>query len=49
MRFLPWSKVKAKETLEPKAVREVVFGSLKWYITPIETGAGNKKKGKKMS
>ncbi len=40
-----WSKVKAKATLERKTMREVIFESLKWYITPA--GATAKKKGKK--
>ena len=34
-----WSKVKAKATLERKTMREVVFESLKWYITPVEATA----------
>jgi len=29
-----WSKVKAKATLERKTMREVIFESLKHYITP---------------
>jgi hypothetical protein len=44
-----WSKVKAKATLERKTVREVIFESLKWYITPVQISASSdrKKKGKK--
>jgi hypothetical protein len=44
-----WSKVKAKATLERKTMREVIFESLKWYVTPVETAASSdkKKKGKK--
>ena len=43
-----WSKVKAKATLERKTMREVIFESLKQYIT-VETtsSADKKKKGKK--
>ena len=40
-----WSKVKAKATLERKTMREVIFESLKWYIT-LETTAGSDKKKK---
>ncbi len=40
-----WSKVKA--TLERKTMREVIFESLRWYITPVETSLDKKKKGKK--
>jgi hypothetical protein len=32
-----WDKVKAKATLERKTMREVIFESLKWYITPVAT------------
>jgi len=42
-----WSKVKAKATLERKTMREVIFESLKWYITPMETSHDKKKKGEK--
>jgi hypothetical protein len=44
-----WSKVKSKATLERKTMREVIFESLKWYITPVQTTAtpDKKKKGKK--
>ena len=41
-----WSKVKAKATLERKTMREVIFESLKWYITPAETATGSDKKKK---
>jgi len=41
-----WSKVKAKATLERKTMREVIFGSLKQYIKPVETAAGSDKKKK---
>jgi hypothetical protein len=36
-------------TLERKTMREVIFESLKWYITPAEmaTSSQRKKKGKK--
>ena len=40
-----WSKVKAKATLERKTMREVIFESLKWYIT-VDTVAGSDKKRK---
>jgi hypothetical protein len=40
-----WSKVKAKATLERKTMREVIFESLKQYIT-VETAAGSDKKKK---
>lgn len=44
-----WSKVKAKATLERKTMREVIFESLKQYITPVEITASpdKKKRGKK--
>ena len=42
-----WSKVNAKATLERKTMREVLFESLKEYITPVETSLDKKKKGKK--
>jgi hypothetical protein len=44
-----WSKGKAKSTLERKTMREVIFESLKWYVTLVETAASSdkKKKGKK--
>jgi hypothetical protein len=44
-----WSKVNAKATLERKTMRELIFESLKWYITPAETTAtpDKKKNGKK--
>jgi len=42
-----WSKVKAKATLERKTMREVIFESLRWFITPVETSLDKKKKGKK--
>jgi len=44
-----WNKAKAKATLEPKTMGEVIFESLKCYITPVEPAASpNKnKKGKK--
>jgi len=44
-----WSKVKAKATLERKTMREVIFESLKQYVTPVETSAtsAKKKKGRK--
>jgi len=44
-----WRKVKAKAALERKTMWEVIFESLKQYITPVETAAGfdKKKKGKK--
>jgi hypothetical protein len=42
-----WSKVKAKATLERKTMREVIFESLKWYVTPVETPATAQKKGKR--
>ena len=44
-----WSKVKARATLERKTMRQVIFESLKQYITPVETGStpNKKKKGKK--
>lgn len=41
-----WSKVKAKATLERKTMREVIFESLKWYITPAETTANSNRKKK---
>jgi hypothetical protein len=41
-----WSKVKANATLERKTMREVIFESLKWYITPVETTASPDKKKK---
>jgi len=41
-----WSKVKAKATLERKTMREVILESLKWYVTPVETGARSDKKKK---
>ena len=47
-----WSEVRAKETLERKTMREVIFGGLNWYITPMDTTtknttiSGRKKKGK---
>lgn len=48
MPFSTWSKVKAKATLERKTMREVIFESLKEYITPVETASPDKKKkGKK--
>ena len=34
-----WSKVKGKPTLERKAMREVIFESLKWYVT-VDASAG---------
>jgi len=44
-----WSKFKEKGTLERKTMREVIFESLKQYITPMETttSSDKKKKGKK--
>jgi hypothetical protein len=42
-----WSKVKAKATLERKTMREVIFESLKWYITPMETSHDKRRKGEK--
>jgi hypothetical protein len=39
-----WSKVKAKATLERKTMREVIFESLKWYVTPVAVSAGSDKK-----
>ena len=41
-----WSKVKAKATLERKTIREVIFESLKWYISPAETTAASNRKKK---
>jgi hypothetical protein len=40
---------KLKATLERKSMREVIFESLKWYVTPVETTASSdkKKKGEK--
>lgn len=46
------SKVKAKPTLERKTMREVIFESLKWYVTPVETATSiynRNNKGKKKS
>jgi len=44
-----WSMVKANATLERKTMREVIFESLRQYITRVETTAtpDRKKKGKK--
>jgi hypothetical protein len=44
-----WSKAKAKAALERKTMCEVIFESLKCYITPVEIAASSdkKKKGKK--
>jgi hypothetical protein len=43
-----WSKVKAKATLERKTMREVIFESLKWYVTTEGPSATpQKKKGRK--
>ncbi len=42
-----WSKVKAKATLECKTMRDVIFGGLKWYLTPVEIPASSDKKKKR--
>lgn len=42
-----WSKVKAKATLERKTMREVIFESLKWYISMDAPTGSDKKKVKK--
>ncbi len=42
-----WSKVKAKATLEPKTMREVIFEGLKWYAGSVENPSAPRKKGKK--
>ncbi len=41
-----WSKVKAKATLERKTMREAIFESLKWYITPAGATARSDKRKK---
>jgi len=41
------SKVRAKATSERKTIREVIFESLQWYMTPVETTASADKKEKR--
>ena len=44
-----WSEVKAKATLERKAMREVIFESLRWHMAPAETTLvlAKRKRGKR--